>query len=174
MSLSKFVNTLLYDADSKFRHNSVASIGTPAFVTYSFAQKGEFQDATGADSYFEISGTWKQNFRKALDIYEKYTGIKFVELSEPAKAAGTDPLLLVQGVQGTSYYGSSHVPYSTENYEKIQIFSLSDKISSTDPGTYGFKAILHELGHALGMQHPHDGDSVLPEAYDNYENTVMT
>lgn len=174
MSLNNLINTLLYEADNKFRQNGMTNIGAPVFVTYSFAQRGDFMDATGADAYFEISDKWKENFREALDIYEKYAGIKFVEVSASAQAAGTNPLILVQGVEGTSYYGSSHVPYSSENYEKVQVFSLSNKLTSTDPGSYEFKAILHELGHALGMKHPHDGDPVLPDEYDHYENTVMT
>lgn len=174
MDLHEYIDALLYDQDSKFRQNAMADFGSSVFVTYSFASNGEFMDTSSATGYFEISETWKQNFRKALEIYEKYTGVKFVELSEEAKQAGTDPLVLIQGVKGTSYYGSSHVPYSTENYEKIQVFSLAEKLNSTDPGTYGFKAILHELGHALGLKHPHDGDTVLPDSLDNYKNTVMT
>jgi hypothetical protein len=174
MDLHEHTDALLYDQDSKFRQNAMTNIGAPVFVTYSFASDGQFKNTTGATGYFEISDAWKTNFRKALEIYEKYAGIKFVEVSEEAIASGTDPLVLVQSVKGTSYYGSSHVPYSTENYEKVQVFSLAEKLNTTDPGSYGFKAILHELGHAVGMKHPHDGDTVLDEEHDHYENTVMT
>ena len=90
MDLHEYIDALLYDQDSKFRQNAMADFGSSVFVTYSFASNGEFMDTSSATGYFEISETWKQNFRKALEIYEKYTGVKFVELSEEAKQAGTD------------------------------------------------------------------------------------
>ena len=45
-----------------------------------------------------------------------------------------------------------------------------------EPGTYDWMAILHELGHALGLKHPHDTDGLgkMPSAYDAMEFTVMS
>lgn len=46
-----------------------------------------------------------------------------------------------------------------------------------DNGTYGRLTFLHEVGHALGLQHPFDdgsGEVVLPTADDNLYNSVMS
>jgi Ca2+-binding RTX toxin-like protein len=42
------------------------------------------------------------------------------------------------------------------------------------PGEGGYKTILHELGHAMGLKHPHDGAVTLPAAEDSREYTVMS
>jgi serralysin len=43
-------------------------------------------------------------------------------------------------------------------------------------GSYGFVTVLHEMGHALGLSHPHedDGFGKMPERTDFLDNTVMS
>ncbi len=43
-------------------------------------------------------------------------------------------------------------------------------------GNYDWMAVIHELGHTLGLKHPHDswGYGVLPEDMDRMEDTVMS
>lgn len=41
-------------------------------------------------------------------------------------------------------------------------------------GTYGFLALIHEIGHALGLKHSFSGSPVLPAAEDNSAYTVMS
>ena len=40
-------------------------------------------------------------------------------------------------------------------------------------GTYDFQALLHEIGHALGLKHPFEAPA-LPAAFENDEYTVMS
>ncbi|WMS40791.1 M10 family metallopeptidase [Acuticoccus sp. MNP-M23] len=44
------------------------------------------------------------------------------------------------------------------------------------PGSYGFRTVLHEIGHALGLKHPHEPApyGALPARYDSVENSVMS
>ena len=42
------------------------------------------------------------------------------------------------------------------------------------PGNRGFTTLLHELGHAMGLKHPHEGFGLLPANYDSGTVTVMS
>lgn len=41
-------------------------------------------------------------------------------------------------------------------------------------GSLAYEALLHEIGHALGLKHPFEGQYRLPAELDNTENTVMS
>ncbi|MEO1307763.1 MAG: hypothetical protein AAFV38_07475, partial [Pseudomonadota bacterium] len=41
-------------------------------------------------------------------------------------------------------------------------------------GSFGFATLLHELGHTMGLLHPHDGPNILVDSLDHPGNTVMT
>jgi Ca2+-binding RTX toxin-like protein len=41
-------------------------------------------------------------------------------------------------------------------------------------GDYNYLTIIHEIGHALGLKHPHEEGVVLPSNDDNLAHTVMT
>ncbi|MBV2135149.1 M10 family metallopeptidase C-terminal domain-containing protein [Pseudomonas sp. MAP12] len=51
---------------------------------------------------------------------------------------------------------------------------ISEATESFADGTYAYFGVLHELGHALGLKHPFEGVSVLPESEDFHTNTVMS
>lgn len=42
------------------------------------------------------------------------------------------------------------------------------------PGKHGYMSLIHEIGHALGLKHPHDSTPVLPTEVDNTTTTVMS
>lgn len=51
---------------------------------------------------------------------------------------------------------------------------ISDATESFADGTYAYMGVLHELGHALGLKHPFEGQSVLPDSEDFQANTAMS
>ncbi|MBJ3774985.1 M10 family metallopeptidase C-terminal domain-containing protein [Acuticoccus mangrovi] len=49
-------------------------------------------------------------------------------------------------------------------------------LSSLTPGHFGYRAVLHELGHALGLKHPDEAGpfATLPAILDSAEHSVMS
>jgi hypothetical protein len=67
----------------------------------------------------------------------------------------------------TSYIGDTYL--YLDNNEGVEWGMFDPK-----PGTFGYQAILHEIGHALGLKHPHEGTYKLSTETDNTSNTIMS
>lgn len=67
--------------------------------------------------------------------------------------------------------------YITPN-NSIKAFILLDNVDwdTNYPykGSVAYEALLHEIGHALGLKHPFEGDYKLSPELDNTENTIMS
>lgn len=50
----------------------------------------------------------------------------------------------------------------------------SHRGESFAPETYNFQALLHELGHALGLKHPFETPNILAAEYDTHRHTLMS
>lgn len=107
--------------------------------------------------------------RAAFDNAAAVAGLRIEETAEPASAAirlaqsAAPPTawayLPGEGAGGDAWFGTGE-GFFTE----------------TARGSYGFHAILHEIGHALGLKHGHESGiaGALPAAEDSMEHSVMT
>ncbi|PID65866.1 MAG: hypothetical protein CR975_05510, partial [Gammaproteobacteria bacterium] len=125
--------------------------------------------------------------RKALAIYAKQFSLTFDEVamgSQPADVVFYRANLNnkeVTGVTGLSWSGNPDYNIKTSNDVHINVAAYNDS-DGMQPGSYAFQALLHEIGHALGLQHPNDyGSQVtvgrlasLPQNQDYVKNTVMS
>ncbi|MBM6578844.1 M10 family metallopeptidase [Microvirga sp. BT689] len=126
-----------------------------------FGQSGDFDAASGRHGPSEIltSGAQAQNwtdaekdvFDYATFIYERVCGLRFQRASSVSEAdivwwktaIGDDTLgihELPSGSQTWGYFDPSTPSWSNMNF-----------------GGDGLNTVLHELGHGLGLAHPHDG-----------------
>ncbi|WP_334187490.1 Ig-like domain-containing protein, partial [Noviherbaspirillum sp.] len=63
--------------------------------------------------------------------------------------------------------------YAIDAY--IYLHNANDPVyTNCAPGTWGYETILHEVGHAMGLDHPFEGNPPLPSGQDNTNNTVMS
>ncbi|WP_069301325.1 M10 family metallopeptidase C-terminal domain-containing protein [Neptunicoccus sediminis] len=168
--VSDYTALLQINDTASARWNAAVDLGTPVIVTYSFAEGAEIP--TASDSSYPVSRTFaftdqqRQNFRDAADVYEGAAGVVFVEVDSGG-------MIDISNADGSSYGGWASYPSTSAGYTSTGIFVI-DSDGDYGEGTYGFQIMLHELGHAMGLKHSHDGTLTLDPALDNQHQTVMT
>ena len=158
---------------SGYSWNGMTNPGAPVFVSYAFLKNSEVPSLAdyqpyANDGYSAFTNAQKASFRKAIKEFEKISGIRFVEVDDPADAS-----IDVMNTSGSDYggwanYGIGETNYTTDGYLVI------DNSGNYAPGTYAFETILHELGHTAGLKHPFDGKKNLPANLDNDDYTLMS
>jgi Ca2+-binding RTX toxin-like protein len=144
---NSFLNSLIY-----------GSKWTGGAVTYRFVDSGG-QTWSSAE---------KTAFRTALEMFENITDIQFQEVTSG------DANLMEYQVRGTTWsnpstYADHEYPFDGVADGRFNV----DHPSWPDlrVGSDGFQTIIHELGHALGLEHPHDGQQTFPGAADGDTGT---
>ena len=145
--------------------------GRGAFISWSMptsvpAYLSRYYEA-GLETFRGFTGTSATIVRNAIAQFGAATGITFLEVA-PGQgdinfmgfnlaALGDDESA------GFAYYPSDGYPFDLGSDVFIDRAYMGDTLT-----------ILHEIGHALGLKHPFEGDVTLREDIDNTRNTVMS
>jgi serralysin len=157
---------------------------TYSFVTGSsqFAATGEYGSPTAGgppwDPRFRgLTASEQAAFRDALATWAAVANIRFMEVPDNATTVGD----MRVGVTGHGMRTSSAYAYFPGGYAiSGDIWFNPDTLNGRNllPGSFAFKVMLHEVGHALGLKHPFDvvaGNlNLLPTALDQASNTLMS
>jgi hypothetical protein len=152
-------------------------------ITYSF-----YQDTgvpyVGPEMVKPVSEGIKRNVRRIFSDLERWLPVRFVEVAETDSTIGAIRYLLSDG-EGDPFYAYTYYPGRTIGGD----VHLSRAVADADEtgfaataGSYGYRAILHETLHALGLKHPGNYDAgagyspppFLAPAIDNSTNTIMS
>ena len=159
--------------------NAQHGLGQAVHLTYSFpTARPDYYSASEMLNFSAFSNAQKTAVRSILDSLSEIANITFSEV------AGVGEILFANSVFGTdmttggyAYYPS---PWNNGVDGDIILNSNCDWDAAwgngwnPGPGGDAYATLLHELGHALGLKHPHEETYRLVPELDTESHTVMT
>ncbi|MFC3173398.1 FG-GAP-like repeat-containing protein [Novosphingobium bradum] len=110
-------------------------------------------------------------FRQAIQAWDELIAPNFTEVADNATSRGELRVAFSSNF-GANELGHAYQAPGTKAGDIWINIGLSGGIVA--PGSQGYEALIHEIGHALGLKHPFDGTSTLPTTYDQTNYTVMS
>ncbi|MBR9852436.1 MAG: hypothetical protein ACU0FH_16585 [Heliomarina sp.] len=137
-----------------FTGRSTEAEGTTIF-SYHFLEGKNLPDSLSysTSDIYPLSEEERSQFRQALDKIEAAANVVFVEAHKPA----TFDIVSVSGSDWGGWFQRS--------------YSVGGEVAIDDQHMHVY---LHEMMHALGFDHPHEGKFQLKTKFDHAENTVLT
>jgi len=153
-------------------------------VTYSAAAAGGAWSGYGAGEepsdpgYGVLSAAQAARFSVAAEAWDAVVSLSLVQTQDTAQPGQIRVAFTnVANFEGDSWGYASSPPTrgGAAGAQSGDIWIDDGKASASFADTsYDFMAMLHELGHALGLKHSFEDGAVLPAAYDNHRYTVMS
>jgi len=153
-------------------------------VTYSFPDaRSDYQWINpSADGFKPLSFNTQQAVRYYLEGYSPYAGGYKMMLNSAESVTNLN--FVYNGQNGADIQVGGFNPNSVINrshgyYPGVPAYGGDAWLEKETgvPGSYGHFLVLHEIGHVLGLKHPHDYGGSLPKmsaAHDTVEYTVMS
>jgi len=166
--------------DSSWSYKWGGPLGAAATVTYSFPVPGSVWTSAygfaGSDEPNRglryLDAVEQAAARMALQAWGNIANINFVEVADTAHSVGDIRFARTAALPSDV---AAHAYAPDVNPEGGDVWLADDVyLGSALSSPEGLQLLLHEIGHALGLNHPFEGPVQLPSAEDNYNFTVMS
>ncbi len=180
LSGNAFVDGLL-QGSSAFRYAWSTVSGGKTQITYSLpftdlatAQfVGGYGSESQGDTLFGLDANQASLLDLAFSKWEDVADLNFSKLTE-TEAGQVGDIRVAFSSDVNPWWGWAKLSSSGYNNAHGDIW-ISTDVASDDwhEGSYALNALVHEIGHALGLDHPFDG-TIIPDGYDNRRYTLMS
>lgn len=151
-------------------------------VYFSFAIDAAVTEQAPAHSPLAFNANQQQAARAILAYCSSVTGIAFVETDSASLAdlhfANEDLAANTTGLYKAQWQadriGDVLIGFGGEGYVFLDDGDFRQNNLAPRAGNQGYETLLHEIGHALGLQHPFEGTVRLPSTEDDTLHTVMS
>jgi serralysin len=146
----------------------------PSDLTYSFpttpsAYEASYGDGEAAKGFGAFNGTQQAVTRSALTLFSAVSNLTFREISG-SNTPSADLRFAQSDAPSTAW---AYFPTTDATGGDVWVNNSSRNYASPAKGNYAYLTIVHEIGHALGLEHAHEG-TAMPAKRDSTEYTVMS
>jgi serralysin len=181
ITLSQIYAGLHYADQSKWAGGLVTySVPQPGGGSYWASSSYPAGDEPFNAAYGTLSADQRLAFIDAMELWDRVTALELLLVSDNAFGQGTIRIAFTNAAdytdsETTAAYAYSPPPVGQAPFDFEGDIWLDDeyKPEAFAQGSFIFGTVLHEIGHALGLKHPHE-DAPLPAGFDNTRWTLMS
>lgn len=142
-------------------------------LTYSFPTSASFYGTNYGSSepstnFGALNAAQIQAAKAAFAAYAAVANITFTQVTESASTHG-DLRVAMSDLPGTAW---GYYPSTAASGGDVWLNKSGGNYNTPVKGNYAYISFLHEIGHALGLEHPQDNN--MPSNRDSIEYTVMS